>query len=64
MDPESWGVARRRGHEARRRAPAGYKTGVGIAPQGDQELAGQRHDQDPENPPPGAGGAGLEPPAR
>ena len=39
----------------------GHETGVGIAPQGDQELAGHRHDHDPADPSPGTGGAGLEP---
>ena len=39
----------------------GHQTGVGIAPQRDQELAGHRHDHDPADPSPGAGGARLEP---
>ena len=41
----------------------GHETGAGIAPEGDQELAGQRYDHDPADPPSSVGGPGMEPPA-
>lgn len=37
-----------------------HENGAGIAPEGNQELAGQSDDHDPADPSPGAVGAGLQ----
>ncbi len=54
----SWGLGVSGSGDA---GAGGHETGVGIAPQGDQQLAGYGHDHDPADPSPGTGGAGLEP---